>query len=281
MCRGLLIVVSLLVAFGADAESFNKKLDHGHALLRSGKPDDALAKFRDLQIEKPESELVAYSIASAQYSQGLRDIEDELVEDGLAKIVEARDAFSELITGQDKFVRGNARFNAANCAAQMAKASMATGDHEATVAAFEESIREYETVLDMQPDHEGAQANLNHMRYELKKLMQNPPPEQDQEGEGEEDNEESEPQEGEDNQEQNEEEEQEPADPSEDENSEQQPPEDQEFNGEPSDQETEPEELNRQNIEAILQSLEDQDREEQKDLRKSKTPPRIRGDRWW
>ena len=39
--------------------------------------------------------------------------------------------------------------------------------------------------------------------------------------------------------------------------------------------------LENQNIEAILQSLEDKNREEQKNLRKAKGPPKIREGKWW
>ena len=50
---------------------------------------------------------------------------------------------------------------------------------------------------------------------------------------------------------------------------------------EKSEQQGEAEPLNRQNIEAILQSLEDQDKQEQKNLRRSKAAPTARGNKWW
>lgn len=280
MFKRRLLVVGLLASVAAGAESFNKELERGYAFLRSGNTDEALAHFRNLQIEEPDSDLVSYSIASTWYRQGLSDIQEALQEDGLTKISDARDSFHSLLMSEDSFIRNNARFNAANCSAQMAKVSIAMGDRERTIGAFEDSIREYEEVLNSQPYHEAAQTNLNHMRYLLKTLLQNSPEQEDQSGEGEDPQEDSESEDGEsEDQQQDSDQESDPSDsPEQDESQENQ---DQEFSGEPSDQESEPEELNRQNIEAILQSLEDQDREEQKNLRRSKTPPRVRGDRWW
>lgn len=274
------------VAFGDSLGEFESRLKQGFNLLEGGDTQGAVAEFRDLQVAQPESEVVTYSLASAKYKQGLLDAKNQAPEDAITRFSEARTAFDELHASEDPFIRFNAAYNAANCSAQIAKNSIGSGKHDETVAAFEESIQEYERLREQRPDHEGVQTNLNHMRYLLKTLMQNPPPEQQQQsGEGEEE----EKQEGEDEGEQEEQqqqpsEEEQNGEPNEEEQQdEQQETQEnpQEFNSSAEENQEETEPLNRQNIEAILQSLEDQDREEQKKLRRADEPPRIVNRKWW
>ena len=274
----------LVAASGVSAQGVRERLQGGFDLLGAGAVDEAMTTFRDVQTDDPESDLVHYSIARAQYEQALLDADSPA--DALESLTAARAGFDGLTASADKFVRENALYNSANCSALIAKHSVSEGNHEETVKGFEDSIRGYEDVLEKHPDHAEARSNLNHMRYLLKKLLQNPPPpeerEQQQEGE-EQDTEEQSEGEGE-QQEQQSEQEGEP--------SEEQPPEeegdssdqeegesersDQELEGESQPREAEEgeeqESLSRQNIEAILKSLEEQDREEQKNLRRSKTP---------
>lgn len=261
----------LLLAARAVAGAFDDALEQGYAKLRAGDLDAAMTVFRDLQTDEPESDLVYYSVASAQYARGLAEIEAESPEDALAQFQEARSAFRALAASRDRFIRDNASYNAANCTAQSAKLSVGLGDHEASVKAFEDSIAAYVEILRTNPDHAGAQKNLSHMRYTMKQMLQNPPPQQQQvqSKDGDEDGE---------NQEKKEPEKQEEKG----EDSEQEKGADQDANKngpKPQDQEMEP--SSRQNIDAILKSLEDLDREEQKNLRRAKGPARVRGRKWW
>ncbi len=267
----------------AVADSFDDRLRTGYSLLEDGDTEGAVATFRDLQIDQPDSEIVTYSLASAKLIQGLIDVKNEAPEDALVRLAEAKTSFDTLDMSADPFIRFNAAYNSANCAAGIAKQSSGLGKHEETVAAFEESIHAYEELLRQNPEHEGARTNLNHMRYLLKTLLQNPPPPQEQEkpGEGEDEEEKKEgEQEGEQQQPNPEEQNGEPEDQqeSEDEQTAENP---QDFQSAAQENQEESDPLNRQNIEAILQSLEDQDREEQKNLRRAKQPPRIMNQKWW
>ena len=281
MPRFVVIVLVAAAAFSAivsaRAQSFHQRIDQGYRQLDEGDIEGALATFHELETDQPENDTVHYSIAAARYKQGLRDLQGEAADAAVETIAQARAGFLELASSPDPFVRRNAAFNAANCTALMAKQAAAMGDQEKAVEAFEGSIRAYEQVLMDQPTHSGALRNLEHMRYLLKKMLQNPPPpqeqqQQQQEGEQEQEQESQRPQDQQDgDQEQQENQEDQPPQPN---------PADNTQSGE-TDQPQEPEDLNRENIEAILQSLEDQDREEQQRLRRSKIPPRIRGDKWW
>lgn len=287
MPKAWAVFFCLAAASAVSAQELRERLRGGFDQLGAGAVDEAMATFRDVQTDDPESDLVHYSIARAQYEQALLDADSP--EDALESLFAARAAFDELTRSANRFVRENASYNSANCSALIAKHSAAEGNHEETVKGFEESIRGYEEVLEKRPDHNGARNNLHHMRYLLKKMLQNPPPpeeqEPQQEGDGEEQENEEQPEgEGEAQEEEPEQEgEESEGQPSEEEGASE--PSDQEQEREPQppqgEEGEEQEPLSRQNIEAILKSLEEQDREEQKNLRRSKTPPRVKGNKWW
>ena len=329
-----LLAIALAVVSGASvaaADAFDERLKQGFGHLRAGDVDAAVDVFRDLQTEAPDSDLIKYSLAATKYRQALKDLENNLAEEAVTQLQEARADMHNLAASPDPFVSQNAAFIAANCDAQLAKQMAAAGDQKKTLDAFRGAIEGYEEVLRQAPEHAGARQNREHMRYLLKRMLQNPPPEQPQQGEGE--DEQQEQQEGDqeqqsqqqqpgdqseqqdeqkqdqqqqqqgDNQEQQQpeegEEQQEPApeeQESEDEGQQEQQPEPEEVReelqeqtgaaGDQQDMQGEPieetqESLNRQNIEAILQSLEELARDEQKNLRRAKRPPHIRDGKWW
>lgn len=278
----LIVVPAILIAASAQGQSVEKRLRGGYAHLRSGNLEGAMTNFRDVQTDAPESDLVYYSVARTQYEEGLVSLKLEAAEDAVIQFNAAKATFDNLTTSPDPFIRENALYSSANCAAQIAKNTSMLAERDETVAAFEDSIGAYEQVLARNPSHDGARRNLDHMRYLLKSMLQDPLPEQEQQSDGSD----------EENQDQEGEEEQEDGGESE-EQSENDPEDDPEDSGEQSDETeedappesgdsaSEEEPQNRENIEAILQTLEDRDREEQKNLRKSKSPPRIRGNKWW
>ena len=285
MPRVVMAIVVLGLAWPAWGQSFLERLNEGYEALRLGDTETALAVFHDLETDEPDSPLVNYSIGSGLYAEALADGEGEDLEGATNRLIEARIRFEVLFYSDDAFVRENALYNAANCTALVAKHSVALGKHEDTLEAFEKSVTSYLEVLRRYPDHEGAQRNLEHMRFLLKSMLQNPPPEQQQSGDGD-----SEDKEGEGDEEKSR------GDGSEQENAEDGEEQDADADAEDGSEgadsqdssdlsaretEEEGEPLDRQNIEAILQSLEDQDREEQKNLRRSKAAPQVRNGRWW
>ena len=282
MPRALLVAAILAAATSVQAQGFGARFEEGYTLLRTGDPDGALESFLQLLTEDPESEFVQYSIAAARYEKGLKELELEASEEAIAQLYLARDGFDALRNTKDTFLRNNAPFNAANSIVQVAKHYDPGEQYSARVQALQDAIVAYEKLLRQQPQHEGAKTNLNHTRYVLKTTMQDPPPEQqridEQSGQDEEqgrNDEENERQEGENDQE-GEEGEEDP--PEGDENN---PSDDQDYKGDPKDNSLDSPPLEDQNIEAILQSLEDKNREEQKNLRKAKDPPTVRDGKWW
>ena len=322
--RRLCIAMTILgAAFPAWAAPFEQRLEKGIGQMKRGELDAALLTFQDLKIEDPESDVLRYSIGAARYQQGTT--EGTAPEDAATAFTDANANFGDLLTSEDKFIRENAQYNSANCLAQIAKLSVQGGDQEKTVKAFEDAIAAYDDVLRVQPGRIAAKKNLDHLRFLLKDMLQNPPPPQeqpqDQQGEGEKSDKPQEPKDGgQDQQQQGGDESPEKDKPKEGEQQQGEksdPPEDGEQPGEekkepaktpedklddvqqeskpdPQPSEAEPADgeakdgqqaqadeptLDKKNIEAILQSLEEQNREEQKGRFQS---PRGRPKRnWW
>lgn len=283
----LALSILTIAALTARAETFDSRFEEGFSMLRAGNPEGALESFQKLLTEEPNSELVQYSIAAALYEKGLKNLAGEVSEEAMESLYQARDGFDKLRNSRDTFLRRNAPFNAANSTAQVAKHLDPGSQYNERVQALQDAIQAYEVVVRQHPDHDGARVNLNHSRYLLKSMMQNAPPEQeraddgeggeqgeqgeneDQSDEGEEGEQDQDSQEGEEGEQDQEGEED--SDPSDNENS----------GGDPQDASSQGDPLKDENIEAILQSLEDKNREEQKNLRKAKGPPSIREGKWW
>lgn len=281
MRKALLAAAILGAATGVYAQGFESRFEEGYTLLRAGDPDGALESFRLLLTEDPESEFVQYSIAAAQYEKGLKDLELEAPEEAIKQLYTARDGFDALRNTKDPFLRNNAPFNAANSTAQVAKHYDPHEQYDERVQELQDAMVAYEKLLRQQPEHAGAKTNLNHARYLLKTMMQDPPPDQksvDPEGSNEGEEGRSDQQsEGE----QSENDEEGEQDPPEGDENESKASEDQNSSGDPQDISSEIQPPEDQNIEAILQSLEDKNREEQKNLRKAKGPPKVREGKWW
>ena len=288
MLRAIAAIVLITpVAFGAG--SFRSRLEEAHALLNSGDVDGAMALYRDLQTDDPESDVLYYNMGRAHYEGALQEAELDAHEDALASLGQAKEAFEKVLHSADREVRREAAYNHANCVAQVAKLSATAQKHQETVEAFEQSVAEYEDFLRQHPDHEGARNNLDHMRYLLKSMLQNPPPPQQQQGEGDENQDQKQQEDqGQDQQQEQEGEQQQqdqeegPEDKQEEQQAEQQPQaqdQDESDEQEPSSEEEAPPD-DRQNVEAILQSLEDIDEQEQHDARTQRPDTRLRND-WW
>jgi len=271
----LAIALALLISSAAFGEDFGPRFEKGYAALRGGDPDAALASFNELLTETPDSELVRYSIANAEYGKGVKDLDAGQTEAGMAGLNKARGAFESLAGAETPFIREQSGFAAANCAAQMAKHYSETDQYNERVEALQRAVAGYEQVLEGDPQHRAAATNLNHTRYLLKKMMQNPPEDKkkskDDKGEEGQDGQNDQP--GEQGQQP-----QEQQDPKDDQNQEapseqgEGDPQQQKSTGSPSDD---------QNIQAILDSLEDKNRQEQKNLRKAKGAPKVLDGKWW
>jgi chemotaxis protein histidine kinase CheA len=297
------------VALSSSAESFRERLNAANDLLRKGDVQGALEGYRDLRVDAPESPELLFNMGYAKYQEALRTVEGGTSTPDSNPFEEALTSFEKAQALGAGLIRQDAAFNRANCLAQYAKHIPAEAEQDTLIDAYQQSISAYEDVLRRYPDHGGARKNLDHMRYLLKKMLQNPPPPpEEQEGKGE-----NEPQEDlqqdeqqppeqppnsqegdqqEQDQAQQEEQSEDDGQPDQESDADQQEQEQREQMQTASEPDTEQEEQKdfqaaesgevpeRQTIEALLQSLEDRDQLEQRSERRQQRQTRIRRE-WW
>lgn len=291
MRRNSAIAFAILLTSAAFAHgaSFESDLSRGYAHLRAGDTEEALNIFRTLLTDAPDSELVQYSIAAAQRQRALQLFDSGDVEKAGEIMAEAQDMFGDLGTSENETLRENALLNWANGITEIAKRLDPEQQYNERVQALQQAVNAYESIVREHPEIERAEANLNHARYELKRMLQQPPPEQEnsEDGEGEEGEEEQEQEQQSGEQEQEGEQEEQEQDSSEDSSQDQEENEDDsESSSDPNQQSNPPQQqeeqnLDDRNIEAILESLEERDREEQKELRRARGLPQVRNGKWW
>ncbi|MFP6616336.1 MAG: hypothetical protein VCB26_08025 [Candidatus Hydrogenedentota bacterium] len=268
------------------AEYFDERFAPGYQLLDDGEFDKALEAFNELKTETPESALVDYSIASTYYKKAVARISDENKEDVIESLTQAKERFEELIRIPELFLKENAPFNSANCSAQIAKLYDPKEEYSQRVIGLRTAIEEYDKVLRVDPGHVSAKKNRDHLSYLLKKMLQDPPPDQkspdegdggENENEGEEEKEGQDPSEGENEEKKEGEEDDAEGDPEEDDSEN----DDQSQDGEQQQSSQNGKAPEEANIEAILDSLEEVNKEEQKNLRRAQRAPQIKGGKWW
>ena len=293
------------------ADSLHDRIQQANGLLRSGEVDKALDSYHEIQVDHPDAPVLDYNIGCAEYDKGVKTLESGEKKDNGAPLSEAIASFDRAIQSGDPAVAGNAAFNRANCLAQTAKSAGAGADPAGRTKAFYDAIRAYEDVVKADPENAGAKQNIDHLRYMMKKASPPPPPQpggesskpQEDQG-GQDQDQQQQPQDGQSDQQnqqqqseqqqdqQQRDQQQQDKDPSaqQDEQQSQQEqsnvsPDDRQDTGAPEQQPEQQEQTggapDRQTVEALLQSLENQDNEMQKELRQGARTARVRPSAWW
>lgn len=177
----LTAIIGIVCASTAHAASLRNRLEEAQKLLQENNPGKALDIYREIQVEHPDSEQAIFGAGCAQYQQGAAKMGAQAGDEAVTAFTDARASFERLLQSKDDRVRANAAFNRANCIAQSAKISASNPQNfEQGVNALREAAGAYEAVLKDFPHLEAARQNLDHVRYLLKKMLQNPPEKQDQ-----------------------------------------------------------------------------------------------------
>ncbi|NUM54644.1 MAG: hypothetical protein HUU46_13450 [Candidatus Hydrogenedentes bacterium] len=309
----LLLVLFTSVAplsFNALAEPLHDRILRANGLLRSGEVDKALDAYHQIQVDHPDSPVVQYNIGCAEYEKGVRALNSDEAKNEPGAMSEAIASFDRAIQGGDSTVATRAAFNRANSLAEIAKASGEGAAAADRAKSFQEAIRAYEDVLKSDPDNAGAKQNIDHLRYMLKKTPPPTPPQQGGDDSPQQDDQSGESQDQQQQQQNDSSEEPGGQQPEsqpqqqdreqQDEESESSPdrteqPKDQQNTGDNQREESgaSEEEMSQppqdgesptpdqQSVEALLQSLENLDKEMQKDLRKGSRTARVRSSGWW
>ena len=175
-----LLLVMFTAGVSFDALAFERALREAGPLLERGEADAALGVLKEAQIDDPNAPELRFGIACAQYVKGEGLLNSGAPEEAAAAFQEARALFSSLAREDREEIAREATFNGANVLARQALARADGDDYPAAVAALREAVTAFEAGLERFPEHPGIRQNLDHLRYRLKELLQNPPPKQEQ-----------------------------------------------------------------------------------------------------
>lgn len=242
-----LLMLNMLFAISAFAQSGHKQVTEGNKLYAEEKYDEANNKYRDALIESPESPIVNFNIGDVQYKK--RNFEEAI------KSYE-KSTFSDNISLQSKTY-----YNIGNTLYKMAK--------------LPESILAYKKALELNPEDEDAKYNLEYVRAKLKDNSEKQPQENQQQEQQEEQQQQD--QQNQDTEQNSEEEQQDEQEQKQSSDEQQNPDQQQE---EQQEQAAEPKEISKEDAERLLNALQN----EEKDLLKEQKPKRrgrpFRGKDW-
>jgi Ca-activated chloride channel family protein len=135
---------ALLVPACCGAASLHETVKKGADLYARGKYDEALTTFVDGQIEHPEDAQLKYDIASSKYM--MKNYEEAL-----------KGYIDVAATARDARLEEKALFNAGNALYRQGK--------------LEEAIDYYKKALELDPSDKDAQQNIEFVREEIKRRM--------------------------------------------------------------------------------------------------------------
>ena len=139
--RLLLIVLFYVSILGWSwGDSLASKNKEGNKLYKEGKIDEALSKWRDAQIENPDSDKLYYNIGNGLHEQ--KKYEDAFKE------------YEKSLDSKDSELRSKAYYNIGNTHYRMGK--------------LPEAIEDYKKCLDINPNDEDAKYNIEFIKKKLK-----------------------------------------------------------------------------------------------------------------
>jgi Ca-activated chloride channel family protein len=151
-----LFLMLFLAANSSFAQAYRSKIVAGNKLYTEEKYDESLNKYRDAQVQAPESPIIKFNIGDAQYKKKNFD--------------EALKEFESSLTSDDVLMQAKTYYNMGNSLYRQGK--------------LPESIQAYKKSLELKPDDEDAKYNLEFVRKQLKdqaqKQQQNPQQQQQQ-----------------------------------------------------------------------------------------------------
>jgi Ca-activated chloride channel homolog len=133
----------LLATCPAAAESVYGKIRQGEKAYGEERYDEALKEFLDAQVEDPENTLLKYNIGEAQYR--------------MRNFAEAEAAFRDVAASGDPLLEQRSLYNLGNCAYRQGK--------------LEEAVANFQQALDRNPEDEDARFNLEFVREEIKRRI--------------------------------------------------------------------------------------------------------------
>lgn len=148
ICAGLMLAAT---ACGGTlrAEEPSRKFAMGvnaaNATLRGGDVDGAIKQYGEMRSAAPESAVLSYNMAVAQYRKG--------------DVAAAAPLFESAATSENDTLAANARYNLGNCN-YAAGLKLAESDREAAIKELETAIDNYRSSLSVDTNNADARANI-------------------------------------------------------------------------------------------------------------------------
>jgi len=127
----------------ASADTLTGKVRAGNSLYHEQKYQEALKKYQQAQVDAPSDQRVMFNLGNAQYK--LEDYENSLSE------------YLKSADSEDPMMRAQSLYNAGNALYRMGK--------------LEEAVKKYEKALEYNPDDQDAKYNLEFVRQEIRRRM--------------------------------------------------------------------------------------------------------------
>ncbi len=137
-------ILSLCPVASAFAASLHDTINTGNKLFQQEKYDEALRSYVDAQIEHPEDVRLKYNIASSHYK--MKNYEEAL-----------KGYLDVAATAQNAALEEKALYNAGNALYRQGK--------------LEDAVEYYKKALALDPDDKDAQQNLEFVREEIKRRI--------------------------------------------------------------------------------------------------------------
>ncbi|MDP2911256.1 MAG: tetratricopeptide repeat protein [Candidatus Omnitrophota bacterium] len=151
----LILLFCVSIAGWSWGDSLASKNKEGNRLYKEGKIDEALSKWRDAQIENPDSDKLYYNIGNGLHEQ--KKYEDAFKEYEKSLNPGVGEGFKPAPTKDNEF-KANTYYNMGNTHYRMGK--------------LPEAIEDYKKCLDINPKDEDAKYNIEFIKKKLEEQKQ-------------------------------------------------------------------------------------------------------------
>ncbi len=176
----IIIIVITSATSSTAGMSLAQGINTAQEQLEAGEVERALEIFQELRVDYPQAQEPRFGIGCAWFMKGEQHIAGGAPEEAAAAFSEARSVFETLMNDENTKIAREASFNRANTLARAAMLIDPAMDFDSAVAALRASVKAYEKGLEQYPDHADMRQNLEHMRYQLKQLLQQTPEQQEE-----------------------------------------------------------------------------------------------------